>query len=652
MHLTEDQRRRLKLLEWLFDLGSGKHLAAEFYGDSETAFRVSFDDLTRLNEADLVNNEFQGGGVRFAEITAKGREEVEQVRRQRDDQGYRRMACRQALLQWLDSQGAHPDGSLAPTWDGFFIDFRSDFFGEPFTPEEVHRAADWLYQQGLINGTTAEEEVGPVRSYLTATGLDLIDTKDGDVRNILIGRTDSPPYSGVPEPEASKDPTIFDVFICHASEDKVVVASPLAAELRNRGARVWIDETELMIGDSLRRAIDSGLTKCRFGVVVLSPSFFKKEWPQWELDGLAQREMVGGRVVILPVLHGMTNEELAKHSPLLAARLAAFWSEGAMKVADQIQRRLSWLPPGPAEAEWAELGKSDGSASERNEASAVVQKAKEYLSANNRVGLHDLVAANLRSAKTQIETWPFGGNRADLIALVERIDTSTELVTSLVATYAYYGDTTTDKLWLPALKEWAAQPAVGGITAFINLLYYPATRLLYAGGIAMVAGNRLADIERLMRTTVPVYTSGKNGPVSSELHARRSLSGLVERTPVDVTSKHVFDLLGPMLETHLLLSPASVERSYELFELLLFLVSIDSNNAGLDATNLSMGQIRRGGTTFAPRARLAEEIDEMWDGDNHPWMLAGLFGSDAKRFRSLMETFNQYFAATHPGLFG
>jgi hypothetical protein len=550
-----------------------------------------------------------------------------------DDKDQRQVACRQALLQWLDSQGAHPDGSLAPTWDGFFLDFRSDYFGEPFEPEEVHRAADWLYKQGLIDGVTVEEEVGPVRSYLTAAGLNLIE-------------------KAAPELGSSESGETFDVFICHASEDKAIVASPLAAELRHRGAVVWIDQTELMIGDSLRQTIDNGLAKCRFGVVILSPSFFKKRWPQSELDGLAQREMVAGRVVILPVLHDMTNEELAVHSPLLAARLAASWSDGVMKVADQIQRRLSCLPPGPAEAQWAEQEKSGGSESGRNEASTAVRKAKDFLSANDKIGLHDLMAANLQSAKTQIGTWPFDGPLEDLVALVERIDGATEVSTSLVATYAYYGDTRTDALWIPTLKEWAAQPCVGGLTRFIDLLYYPATRLLYAGGVAMVARNRLADVERVLRLTVLVYASGKNGPVSSELHARRSLAGLVERTPVDVTSNHVFELLGPQLENHLLLSPAFVERSYELFELLMFLVSTDSLDAGLDAANLSMGRIRRGGTALAPRARLAEEIDAMWNGDNHPWLLAGLFDGDAARFRRLMEGFNQYFAATHPGLFG
>jgi len=60
----------------------------------------------------------------------------------------------------------------------------------------------------------------------------------------------------------------------------------LAESLRKKGARVWYDEFTLKIGDSLRRSIDKGLTKSRYGIVVLSPAFFKKEWAQKELDGL------------------------------------------------------------------------------------------------------------------------------------------------------------------------------------------------------------------------------------------------------------------------------------------------------------------------------------------------------------------------------
>jgi hypothetical protein len=69
----------------------------------------------------------------------------------------------------------------------------------------------------------------------------------------------------------------WDVFICHASEDKDNFARPLAEGLRREGLSVWFDEFTLKVGDSLRRSIDHGLGYSRFGVVVLSPAFFAKE---------------------------------------------------------------------------------------------------------------------------------------------------------------------------------------------------------------------------------------------------------------------------------------------------------------------------------------------------------------------------------------
>jgi hypothetical protein len=84
--------------------------------------------------------------------------------------------------------------------------------------------------------------------------------------------------------------SVKTIFLSHASEDKDEVARPLAIMLRKRGYSVWFDEFTLKLGDSLRRSIDSGLGKCDFGIVVLSPSFFAKEWTQKELDALTSRE--------------------------------------------------------------------------------------------------------------------------------------------------------------------------------------------------------------------------------------------------------------------------------------------------------------------------------------------------------------------------
>jgi hypothetical protein len=113
----------------------------------------------------------------------------------------------------------------------------------------------------------------------------------------------------------------WDVFISHAMEDKDEVVRPLAVALQSRGLTVWYDEFELRIGSSLRRNIDQGLARSRFGVVVLSPSFFCKNWPQYELDGLVTREMTGEQI-ILPLWHKLTKAEVTAASPSLADKLA------------------------------------------------------------------------------------------------------------------------------------------------------------------------------------------------------------------------------------------------------------------------------------------------------------------------------------------
>lgn len=127
----------------------------------------------------------------------------------------------------------------------------------------------------------------------------------------------------------------WDVFISHASEDKNSFVRPLADALRASGLSPWYDETTLTVGDSLRRKIDEGLAHSRYGIVVLSHSFFAKEWPQQELDGLMAKEVVGAKV-ILPVWHGITYEEVRGYSPILAGRVAAKSSEGL----DAVVRKL------------------------------------------------------------------------------------------------------------------------------------------------------------------------------------------------------------------------------------------------------------------------------------------------------------------------
>lgn len=136
----------------------------------------------------------------------------------------------------------------------------------------------------------------------------------------------------------------YDLFICHSFEDKDQFVRPLCDRLRDLNYRVWYDEFTLNIGDSLRRSIDRGLRESRFGVVVLSPSFFGKNWTKYELDALVSRENDSGDKIILPIWHSVGKSDVMAYSATLADRVSANSAEGIDEVVRKIADVLKIAP--------------------------------------------------------------------------------------------------------------------------------------------------------------------------------------------------------------------------------------------------------------------------------------------------------------------
>jgi hypothetical protein len=113
----------------------------------------------------------------------------------------------------------------------------------------------------------------------------------------------------------------WDVFISHAIEDQAGFVRNLAAMLTRLGLKVWYAETALRVGQSLARSIDVGIAQSHFGIVVISPHFIAKRWPEYELRGLIVREIDEGNV-ILPIWHGVTKADVVTFSPSLADKFA------------------------------------------------------------------------------------------------------------------------------------------------------------------------------------------------------------------------------------------------------------------------------------------------------------------------------------------
>ncbi len=91
------------------------------------------------------------------------------------------------------------------------------------------------------------------------------------------------------------------IFISYAHKDKSF-ARRFAADLRDNGHNVWVDETELLVGDSIIERIGDAIESVDFVAAIISSASIDSHWAQKELDLASNREMDEKRVVVLPIL--------------------------------------------------------------------------------------------------------------------------------------------------------------------------------------------------------------------------------------------------------------------------------------------------------------------------------------------------------------
>ncbi len=217
--------------------------------------------------------------------------------------------------------------SIRAAFSAMFSDFR-DWQKDPSSDlyAAVEKAFDAVGRHDPEQAIVNARRLGEVQVQAfnaAASGLDVF-----GARYVRV----EPPATQRPaatfENQEPSTPWAYDVFISHASADKEPFVTELANALREEGVRVWYDAFTLKVGDGLRQSIDNGLKSSRFGIVVLSHAFFRKEWPQEELSALFGRQ-VGERVkVILPVWHGVTSDEVRAYAPMIADKMAANSSDG------------------------------------------------------------------------------------------------------------------------------------------------------------------------------------------------------------------------------------------------------------------------------------------------------------------------------------
>jgi TIR domain len=90
------------------------------------------------------------------------------------------------------------------------------------------------------------------------------------------------------------------VFISYSHADKDL-ARALAAVLQDRGVRIWIDEGELKVGDSIIERIATAIADIDFFLVLVSESSRSSNWCRKELALAVSGELGREGVKVLPI---------------------------------------------------------------------------------------------------------------------------------------------------------------------------------------------------------------------------------------------------------------------------------------------------------------------------------------------------------------
>lgn len=92
------------------------------------------------------------------------------------------------------------------------------------------------------------------------------------------------------------------VFLSHSSFDKAFVLS-LAVDLKSYGFDVWLDEWEILAGESIPSKINDGLKECDYLMLILSPNAVLSKWVEKEWQAKYWEEIEHGHIKLIPVLY-------------------------------------------------------------------------------------------------------------------------------------------------------------------------------------------------------------------------------------------------------------------------------------------------------------------------------------------------------------
>jgi hypothetical protein len=98
----------------------------------------------------------------------------------------------------------------------------------------------------------------------------------------------------------SESSPVAGVFVSHRGLD-ADLARRLAEEIRREGYNVWLDEWEILVGDSIVERINAGLENAKYVLVCYSDIGVLANWMSREWMSALARQLEGHDIRLLPV---------------------------------------------------------------------------------------------------------------------------------------------------------------------------------------------------------------------------------------------------------------------------------------------------------------------------------------------------------------
>jgi hypothetical protein len=198
-----------------------------------------------------------------------------------------------------------------------------------------------------------------------------------------------------------------------------------------------------------------------------------------------------------------------------------------------------------------------------------IASAKRWLAGSPRsINLHDEIKAELdrlRHSEVMSTTdFNLDFSNEKYTKRVAQFLEATGALNGLAATAAMWGNSETDEWWRPEISRLSSYGIRSGSTALINLHRYPASALMYATGIAAVAGGRLDLTFRILSQT---SAEDWQGTVRSAAAVLQAAEVLEEARPSRTMNHHLQDLFT----RGLVLGDDGYDQAWEVFEYLLLL---------------------------------------------------------------------------------